>query len=111
MRAPLNALKPYAIKEAQSERERVAGVQYHADRLRDAVSEAARRGELAVKLPHGEIVTELRGTEAADNLAAWAEKNGLRVEWAERLVERPNGLRVKIAEPVISWGEESYSLG
>jgi hypothetical protein len=111
MRAPLNALKPYAVKEAQSERERLASVHFHADRLRDAVSEAARRGELAVKLPHGEIVIELRGTEAADKLAEWVERNGMRLEWAERHIERPNGLKVKIGEPIISWGDEAYSLG
>ncbi len=99
MRSPLNAIKPFLIKEAASARERLAGELYDLDKLKAAVIEAAKRGECVAKIPHGAVAVDLKETEAAERLAQWAERNGMRLEWVERMAERPNALKVWIRNP------------
>jgi hypothetical protein len=111
MLARLNAIKPFAVQEANKAREKVAGELLNLDGVKAAIIEAAMRGEFAVKLPLGALAVELRGTEAAAQLAAWAKENRLKLEWVERNIERPNGLKVKVAEAVLSWGEENIVTG
>lgn len=106
MRSPLNAIKPFLVEEAASARERLAGELYNLDKLKGDVIEAAKRGEYVVKIAHGTVAVDLKETEAANRLAAWIEKNGMRLEWVERLADRPNSLRVWIREPLISWADE-----
>ena len=106
MRSPLNAIKPFLVEEAATARERLASELYNLDRLKAAVIEAARRGEYGVKIAHGAVAVDLKETEAGAKLAEWIEKNGMRLEWAERLAERPNALKVWIREPLISWADE-----
>jgi hypothetical protein len=106
MRSPLNAFRPHIVREALAERERVADAHYDLEKVREAISAAARRGEMSVMLPHGDITIELRGTPAAARLAEWITANGMRIEWIERNALRPCGLKARIGEPVISWGDE-----
>jgi hypothetical protein len=106
MRSPLNAIKPFLVGEAASARERLAGELYNLDKLKGVVIEAANRGECAVKLAHDAVAVDLKETEAAAKLAEWIEENGMRLEWVERLADRPNSLKVWIREPLISWANE-----
>jgi hypothetical protein len=108
MLARLNAIKPFALQEANKARDKIAGELLNLDRVKAAIIEAAMRGELAVKVPLGAHAVELRGTDASELLAKWAKDNKLTIEWVERLAERPNGLKAAVAEPVISWGEERH---
>lgn len=109
MRDPRNALRPFAVKETLAAREKQAATHFALEAVRDKISEAAMRGEGAIRLPLGPLAVELRETEAARKLAAWCADNGLAVEWAETMLERPNGLRLRTAEIVITWLEESRS--
>jgi hypothetical protein len=108
MLARFNAIKPFAVQTANEAREKVAGELLNLDAVKGAIIEAALRGEFAVKVPLGSHVVELRATEAAEKLAIWARENKLTVEWVERMAERPNGLKVAVAEPIISWGVERH---
>ncbi len=109
MRDPRNAFRPFIIKETQAAREKLAEVHFALEAVRDKISEAAMRGEGALRLPLGQLAAELRETEAARKLAEWCEANGLRIEWAEITLERPNGLKLRTAEMVITWVEETSS--
>lgn len=106
MRDPRNALRPFIVKEAQAAREKLAAHHFDLETVRETISAAAMRGEGAIRLPLGQIAVELRATEAADKLLAWCEQNGLAVEWEEAVLTRPNGLKLRTAEPVISWLDE-----
>jgi hypothetical protein len=111
MRDPRNALRPFAVKETRAALEKCADQLFGLDVLIEAITTAALKGEGAVKLPLGPFILDLRSTAAARVLVEWVEDNGMRLEWAERLAQRPSGLRVKVAEPIISWTEEAYTLG
>jgi hypothetical protein len=106
MRSPLNALRPWAEQETEKAREALALEAFSLDKVKAAVIDAAKRGESATKLGQGGAAVNLASTKAAQALQAWAEQNGFKVEWAERLADRPNGLKAGVAEPVISWGDE-----
>lgn len=106
MRDPRNALRPFIVKETQAAREKLAAQHFDLTAVRDAITAAAARGEGATRLTLGQIAVELRATEAADRLLAWCEQNGLTVEWEETVLTRPNGLKLRTAELVISWVEE-----
>lgn len=106
MRDPRNALRPFIVKETQAAREKLAAHHFDLEAVRDAISAAAMRGEGAIRLPLGQTTVELRATEAADKLLVWCEQNGLSVEWEETVLTRPNGLKLRTAEPVISWLDE-----
>lgn len=107
MRDPRNAFRPFIVKETQAAREKLAEVHFALAAVRDKISEAAMRGEGALRLPLGQLAAELRETEAARKLAEWCEQNGLKLEWAERVLERPNGLKLRTMEAVITWVEEA----
>ncbi len=109
MRDPRNAFRPFIVKETQAAREKLAAQHFDLESVRDKISEAAMRGEGAIRLPLGQLTTELRETEAARKLAEWCERNGLAMEWADTVLERPNGLRLRTAELVITWLEEARS--
>ena len=110
MRDPRNALFPFLVKETATAREAIAAKLYKLDVVKTAIIEAATRGERAVRISDRGLVVDLRGTEAAKTLADWIGQNGMTLEWLERQAERPNGLKVTIGEPVISWGHEAYSF-
>jgi len=110
MRDPRNSLRPFAVNETRAALEKCAEQIFGLDALKEAVTAAALKGEGAVKLPLGSLALDLRRTSAAKALAEWVENNGMRLEWAERHAERPNGLRVRVAEPIISWTDEAYVL-
>jgi hypothetical protein len=109
MRDPRNAFRPFIVKETQEARERLAAEHFKLEAVREKISEAAQRGEGALRLPLGQLTAELRETEAARKLAAWCEANGLKLEWAERVLERPNGLKLRTMEALISWVEEAHA--
>jgi hypothetical protein len=108
MRDPRNALMPFLMTESATAREAIAARLYKLDGVKSAIIEAATRGEQAVRISDRALLVDLRGTETAKKLADWIQQNGMTMEWLERQVERPNGLKVMIGEPVISWGHESY---
>ena len=109
MRDPRNAFRPFIVKETQAAREKLAAKHFALDPVREKISEAAARGEGAIRLPLGQLAAELRDTEAARRLAEWCAQNSLAVEWAEVTLERPNGLKLHTAELVITWVEEARS--
>jgi hypothetical protein len=109
MRDPRNAFRPFIVKETQTAREKLAAVHFDLEAVRNKISDAAMRGEGALRLPLGQLTAELRDTEAARKLAEWCEKNGLKLEWAEITLDRPNGLKLRTAELVITWLEEASS--
>jgi hypothetical protein len=106
MRDPRNKLRPFIVKETQEAREKLAALHFALEPVREKITEAALRGEGALRLPLGQLTAELRETEAARELAAWCEVNGLKLEWAERVLERANGLKLRTMEAVITWVEE-----
>jgi hypothetical protein len=106
MRDPRNALKPFAVKEAETAREKLAVEAYKIDAIKAQIIEAAQRGETRVRIRAGEALVDLSSTEAAQALVAWAKDNGLNLSWERIAADRPNGLRVIIAEPVLQWAEE-----
>lgn len=109
MRDPRNAFRPFIVKETGEARERLAAEHFALDAVREKISEAARRGEGALRLPLGQLTAELRETEAAKKLAAWCDKNGLALDWVERVLERPNGLKLRTMEATITWVEEPHA--
>ncbi|MCA3653528.1 MAG: hypothetical protein IOC54_17110 [Methylobacterium sp.] len=109
MRDPRNALKPFLVKETQAAREKLAARHFALDAITQRVTEAAMRGEGAIRLCLGEQSAELRTTKAATELLAWCERNGLRAEWIEITIPRPNGLRLRTAELVLSWVDETLA--
>lgn len=111
MRDPRNALRPFVIKATREACDKAALELFDLHKLADSILSAAIRGEGALKIPLGPLALDLRGTDAAKALVAWVQDSGMKLEWAERHVERPNGLKVKVAEPVISWTDEAYTLG
>jgi len=109
MRDPRNAFRPFIVKETQDAREKLATAHFDLEGVREKISDAAMRGEGALRLPLGHLTAELRETEAARELAAWCEKNGLRLEWVERVVDRSDGVRLRTSEPQILWADESHA--
>lgn len=109
MRDPRHAFRPYIVQETHDARERLAAEHFGLDAVREKISQAAQRGEGALRLPLGSLTAELRDTEAARTLMAWCKKNGLKLEWTERVLERPNGLRLRSSEAVIMWVEEIHA--
>ncbi len=106
MRDPRNALRPFLIQETHAAREKLAAAHFDLEALRAKISDAAMRGEGALRLPLGPVTAELRETAAAGKLAAWCLAQGIRLEWSEMTIERPDGIRLRTAEPVLSWVEE-----
>lgn len=111
MRDPRNAVRHFAVKATGEALERCAEQVFGLDAVKEAITAAALKGEGAVKLSLNGLALDLRATAAATKLAEWVGRNAMRLEWAERTAERPNGLKVKVAEPIISWTEETYTLG
>jgi hypothetical protein len=109
MRDPRNAFRPFIVKATQEARERLAATHFDLEAVREKITKAALLGEGAIRLPLGQLTAELRETEAARELAAWCELNGLKLEWAERVLERPNGLKLRTMEALISWVEETHA--
>jgi hypothetical protein len=97
------------VRETQEAREKLAAVHFGLEALREKITEAALRGEGALRLPLGQLTAELRETEAARKLAEWCELNGLKLEWAERVLERPNGLKLRTMEATLTWVEEAHA--
>ncbi len=108
MKAKLTPLRPFAIESAAKAREALAQRLFNRDEIAQAISSAAIKGELAVKVPQ-DVAVNLNNTEEAARLGEWVTRLGMSLEWVERVMERPNGLRVKVFEPVISWGDELIS--
>lgn len=109
MRDPRNAFRPHVVQLTDEAREKIAAAHFDLEAVRDQISAAALRGEGSVRLSLGKITAELRGTEAAQKLAAWCESCGLRLEWSDQVLERPNGLRLRTKEAVIGWSEENHA--
>lgn len=109
MRDPRNALRPFVEKETKAAREKLASEHFKLEALRDGITEAAARGEGSMRLPLEGVTAELRGTDAAKAMEEWCKENRFRLEWTERIIERPNGLRLRTAEAVIIWIEETLS--
>ncbi len=109
MRDPRNAFRPFIVEATQDARERLAATQFDLEAVRDKITKAAMQGEGAIRLPLGQLTAELRETEAAGKMAAWCDMNGFRLEWAERVLERPNGLRLRATEAVITWVDEALA--
>lgn len=109
MRDPRNAFRPFIVQETQAAREKLAAVHFAIDALREKITEAAMRGEGSIRLPLGQLSAELRGTAAADRLAEWSRQHGIRLEWSEMIVERPNGIRLRTAEAVLIWKDETLA--
>jgi hypothetical protein len=107
MRDPRHAFRPFIVKETQAAREKLAAAHFALEAVREKISAAAMRGEGALRLPLGQLTAELRETKPARELAAWCERNGLSLEWAERVLERPDGFKLRTAEAIISWVPEA----
>ncbi len=108
MRDPRNALTPFLVKETADSLEKIAAKLCDVNVIAEEAIAAATRGEWAIRITDRGLVVDVRSTEAARKLAEWAKANRMTLEWLERAVERSNGLKVMIAEPVISWGGDGY---
>lgn len=106
MKAPLARLLPEMLKVMTMTRENIAATHLRPDLVRTKIFEAAKAGHdaLCIHLPDGALV---RGCENTATFEAWAKENGLKVDWEKRLCEMPDGRRVTITEPVVSWAVAS----
>lgn len=111
MRDPRNALRPFVVKETQAVRERLAAQVFNLEAARQAVIEAAARGEGRTRLSLGNAQTDLSQTEAAKAMSDWAAGSGFTLIWQDILAVRPNGLRVLLREPVLEWEPEREPSG
>ena len=64
MRDPRNALRPYLVKETQAAREKLAAGLFAIEAVRNQITEAALRGEGAIRVTLGQVTAELRDTDA-----------------------------------------------
>jgi hypothetical protein len=104
MRDPRNALRPFAVKETQAARDKLAATLYAPDRVRELVVTAAQAGLDSVRISQ-DTPTPLRHTPAAAELAAWAAALKFTLVWETRLVAGPDGRQISIFEPVLGWEE------
>jgi hypothetical protein len=102
-KSPLVQLKPELLRAVDEACERIAGQHLAPMAVRDLLWEAAKKhGYKAyrVHLPDG---VNLRETKVAKTLVAWAKKESLTLEWESRESTTPDGRRVTVYEPEISW--------
>jgi hypothetical protein len=104
MKPRLAKLKPELERETRRAIEEFAKAELKPDIVRVRMYEAARQGQVALRLrlPDGMNV-DMRETEAAAQLAQWCEDNGLKLTWESRMADLADGRRVTVYEPEISW--------
>ena len=102
MKSGLKQLLAELVKETALARENLAAIHLKPAIARTEIHKAARAGQssLRIRLPDG---LDVRGTDAGVTLQSWAEENGLRVAWERRVCDMPDGRRIDMVEPLISW--------
>lgn len=102
MKSGLKELFAELVKETAAAREKRAAEHLNLTTIREQIYKSARTGEFSfrIRLPEG---VDVRGTKAGQALQDWGEKEGLRIVWETRACDMPDGRRVDIVEPVISW--------
>lgn len=105
MRAPVNSLVAELRRASHSAREKAAGEVLAPETVREAIHQAALLGRESwrIRVPDGLAVD---GTAAEAALNAWAKRERLRITWESRHCDMPDGQRVQVAEPILSWGEQ-----
>lgn len=71
--------------------------------VRAAVHQAALEGQSGLRVRLPAWLDAVADTPAARELATWAKAEGLRLEWERREATLPDGRRVTVVEPEISW--------
>jgi hypothetical protein len=104
MRAAVNALRPFLVKMTREAREKMAAELYAIDRVRELIEAAAIAGQASVRLTQQKPI-DLRSTDAAAKLEAWAAGEKLRVEWVTRMVVGQDGRDLVLQEAVVNWAE------
>jgi hypothetical protein len=104
MRPPINALRPFLVKATKEAREKMAGDLFNLDRVRELVGKAAIDGHASLRLTQSAPL-DLRSTDAAAKLEAWAASQKLRVEWVTRMVAGQDGRELVLQEALVSWEE------
>jgi len=104
----LKQLLPELQKETRAALEKRAEVDLNPGVIRMAISNAAREGQTAlrVKIPSN---LDVRSTDAAAALVVWCKVEGLTLIWERREADMPDGRRVTVTEPEISWIEARLS--
>lgn len=102
MKSPVAKLLPALQAEVERAREMFAEEALRPEMIREACFEAAHRGELSLRkrLPD---FPGVRGTRAEATLATWCKGQGLVLTWEKRMADLPDGRRVDVWEPEISW--------
>jgi hypothetical protein len=90
------------LKETALAQENLAAIHLKPASVRSEIYKAAKAGQssLRIRLPDG---LDVSGTDAGVTLQEWADQNGLRMVWERRLCDMPDGRRIDIVEPLISW--------
>jgi hypothetical protein len=104
MRANVTALRPFLVKATREAREKLAGELFALDHVRELVEKAAIAGQASVRLTQ-QAPLDLRNTDAAAKLEAWAAAEKLRVEWPTRMVVGQDGRDLVLQEALVSWEE------
>lgn len=102
MRSPLAKLKPYLVDTTAKARERYAADTLALDKVRAFMTEAAQKGESAVRVV---LTMNVRGTDAARALEEWAKKEEFIFTWEIRPIEKTDGPRETVFEPELRWIE------
>lgn len=106
MTTPLKKLLPTLQNLTQATREKLAAQVFDLELVREHLTQAAARGQdgVRIQLPN---VLNVSGTKAAAALSSWCEKEGLQLVWEVRQTDSPDGRRVSVSEPVISWAPKT----
>lgn len=106
MKANLAKLLPELQREAAHARENQAATHLRPEKIRGLLHEAARQGQSSVRirLPEG---MNVRGCDSTELFEVWVRDNGLTIVWERRMCDMPDGRRVEIEEPEISWHTKS----
>lgn len=106
MKAKLANLLAELQREAALYRENQAATHLRPERARLLLHEAAKQGQdsVRIRLPEG---VNVRGCDSTELFEMWVRENGLTIVWERRMCDMPDGRRVEIEEPEISWHAKS----
>lgn len=102
MKPPIAKLKPELKFETARAAERFVEVELNPATVRIKMFEVAKLGHTALRI-HLPVQINLQKSEAVKVFLDWCQDNGFSVTWesAERVT--PDGRRIVVREPEVSW--------
>lgn len=103
MKAKCARLVPTLVAATAAAREREAAKLLGVEVVRVAIHQAAEAGQSGLRLRLPDWLDAVVNTTAARGLMDWARREGLRLDWMPREASLPDGRRVTVVEPEITW--------